>query len=46
MPVGQLEEIPIDLGYVCEADDRDGPYGYCCYPAAYYDPEAEESQPM
>ena len=44
--MGQLEELSVELGCVCEVADRDGLSGYCGYPAAYYDPEANETEPI
>ena len=44
--MGQLEEIPIELGCVCEAADDDGLLGYCYAPATFCDPEADETRPI
>jgi hypothetical protein len=40
-----LEEIPVELGCVCEAAG-DGPFESCYEPAAFYAPEADESRPI
>lgn len=40
-----LEEVPVELGCVCEAEVY-GFFGYCYEPAAFYDPGADENKPM
>ena len=44
--MGQLEEISIALGCVCEVADDDGPLGYCYAPATFCDPKADETRPI
>lgn len=44
--MSQLQEISLELGRVCEVPDADGLSGCCSFPAGYYDPEADESEPI
>ena len=44
--MGQLEEISVALGCVCEVADDDAPLGYCYAPATFCDPKADEARPM